>query len=102
MKSKGKIMCMMCGKHGNEITHDEFVRREECERILSLLKKKLDAIKAHDKTPQYGYGRSDECKNNLGELPPIGERWATPRELADDIEKMFIKRILTEAVKHDR
>jgi len=90
MKSKdGKIICSMCGKHGNEITHDDFIRKEERERIFELLREKCDAIKFHDKTPRYGYSKKERDRNNYGDLPPMAQRWKTPSELVDDIERIL-------------
>ena len=42
-----EAICIMCGKHGNEITHDDFIRNEEKEikkKQVELLKQEIKAI----------------------------------------------------------
>lgn len=37
-----------------------------------------------DRSPEYGYGRTERDRDRLGQLPEAGQRWATPREILGD------------------
>lgn len=59
---------------------------------VESIMKALKNIIALDKTPRYEYSKgSRNYKNANGEAPPPGQRWATPRELAEDLLKTLQK-----------
>ncbi len=37
-----------------------------------------------DKTPSYGYGKKECDKDACGNLPGVGKRWLTPKEIVQD------------------
>lgn len=64
-----------------------------CEKakLIKEAKEFAESVLELDKTERYEYGRGDENKNNKGELPAPGQRWATPKEMANSFIKWLNK-----------
>lgn len=45
------------------------------------IEKLLLQIYKIDKTPEYGYGQTEDCRTKEGETPKKGSRFQTPREI---------------------
>lgn len=58
---------------------------EISEAVLKKVKETDLAIRKADKTPKYEYERVNRNKNNDGEYPDGGGRWAMPWELSKDL-----------------
>ena len=73
---------------------------KKCDALQAAIDKHISAVRAADKTEDYSYSRTkgELSVNRFGAMPPSGNRWLTPRELADVLWLDCAKIMKTEEV----
>jgi len=58
---------------------------KKCDLLQAAIDRHIAAVRAADKTEAYSHARTKtkDAVNRFGAMPPSGNRWLTPRELAD-------------------
>lgn len=83
-----------------EMTREE-ARSKMAREVMEKIEEHALAVKKSDKTPKYEYSRKLCDANRDGEFPDgVGQRWAMPRELADNLVSQF-RNLLEPYLKED-